>query len=395
MKNKLNTRLIFLISFCITAILFFGATYEEILNDKSKQIEIFKKEIDDSKNQIKLSRAEIENIHRQSDSLAGELSELNNFLKDYENDKFLSPEQIASETDQILFLEDQVPKLQDSFKNKIINLYKHGKNYELELLLSARTPNEYLRRNEYLQKFALDRKKKFEELKSKKYILEEKKKMLALSTSSKRFYIEIKRNEKSALEDKMKNFIKSKNEAESQISAYENRIPFKEQQIQNVQNLINNFIANKQNFSGNKYSRINSASDDFSQLKGSLNLPVDLGIIRNNFGDYYNILTNTHVPNNGLDFNIAKGSRVFAAANGSVTLIGDVPYYGKIIVITHDNDYRTVYSSLSEISVSVGDKIHLNQVIAKSGETLDGQGIHFEIWQGKTPLNPKEWIRFQ
>ena len=391
---KINFKIILIISL-VSSALFIGATYEEILGDKSKQIEIFKKEIEDSKNQIKINKSDIEDIHRQSDSLAGELDELNNFLKDYENDKFLSPDEIASETDQVLFLEDQVPKLQDSFKNKIINLYKHGKNYELELLLSSRTPNEYLRRNEYLQKFSQDRKKKFDELKSKKYMLDEKKKMLALSTSSKRIYIELKRNEKSALEDKMKDYLKAKNEDESQITAYENRIPYKEQQIQIVQNFINNFIANKQNFSGNKYSRINYASDDFSQLKGSLNLPVDLGIIRNNFGDYYSIETNTHVPNNGIDFNIAIGSRVFAVANGTVTLIGEVPYYGKIIIITHDNDYRSIYAAVTDISVSTGDKVHVNQVIAKSGETLDGQGIHFEIWQDKTPQNPKEWIRFQ
>ena len=90
---KINFKIILIISL-VSSALFIGATYEEILGDKSKQIEIFKKEIEDSKNQIKINKSDIEDIHRQSDSLAGELDELNNFLKDYENDKFLSPDEI-------------------------------------------------------------------------------------------------------------------------------------------------------------------------------------------------------------------------------------------------------------------------------------------------------------
>jgi murein DD-endopeptidase MepM/ murein hydrolase activator NlpD len=48
---------------------------------------------------------------------------------------------------------------------------------------------------------------------------------------------------------------------------------------------------------------------------------------------------------------------------------------------------------MSDVTVKAGDKIKLNQVIAKSGYDLDGQGLHFELWKDKTPLNPREWIR--
>ena len=113
--------------------------------------------------------------------------------------------------------------------------------------------------------------------------------------------------------------------------------------------------------------------------------------------DKFNISDNKTLAisiNNGVDFSIAKGSRVYAVASGVVTMLGEIPFYGKIIIITHDNGFRTVYSSLSETNVNVGDNIKLNQVIGKSGETLEGQTMHFELWQNASPLNPREWLRF-
>ncbi len=379
----------------LTIILFIGATYEEVLNDKNKQIDVFKKEIEDSRNLIKSKKSKISDTQKEMDSVVSEINMRNDFLKDYENQKFLSPDEITKQTDTVLHLEDEVNKIQDSFRNKIVNLYKHGKNYELELLLSAKNPNEYLRRNEYLQKFSQSRKKELRDLKSKKFILSEKKKMLALSVSSQRFLIESRRNERNNLDDILKGLQDSVANSEKDITNLDERILFKENQVQGLSDFINNFTANKKDFKSNKYSRLSYATDDFNKLKGSLNLPVDLGIIRNNFGDYVNNSTNSRIANNGIDFNISRGSRVYAVSTGTVTLIGDVPFYGKVIIITHDNDFRTVYASVSEVDVELGDKVHLNQIIAKSGETFDGQGLHFEIWQGKTPLNPREWIRFQ
>ena len=125
-----------------------------------------------------------------------------------------------------------------------------------------------------------------------------------------------------------------------------------------------------------------------------MNLPTDIGIITSEFGESINNATGTKVYNMGVNFSVAKGSRVYAVANGTVTLIGEVPYYGKVIIINHENEYRTVYSVLNEVNVNAGDKIHLNQVIGKSGETIDGQVLHFELWLNTTPLNPRQWLRF-
>lgn len=371
-----------------------GAAFEEILQDKRKQAEYIEKNINESRNSISKITSRTAFISQQIDSVESAVNSLNTFLKNYENESYMTPDQIAIETNMIIYLAEEVDRIQGSFRNKVINLYKHGKNYELELLLSSKTPNEYLRRNQYLQKFSQNRKKELRDLKAKKFILEEKKKMLSLSTSSQRFYVESKRKDKAVLEGRLNELKKQKSDSESESSIYAGKITRYENQLKSVNNFINNFQANKESFKESKNNRINYESADLNLLKGNLNLPVDLGLISTNWGNISDNKTLAISMNNGVDFSIARGSKVFAVASGVVTLTGETPFYGKVIIITHENGFKTVYSSLSEVNVNIGDNIRLNQVIAKTGETLEGQSMHFELWQGSVAVNPREWLRF-
>lgn len=386
-----------ILKYCLLVFLLFlisGAAYEEILQDKKKQAEYLENNINENRNNISKITSRTALINRQIDSVESAINSLNTFLKNYENESYMTPDQIAIETNMIIYLAEEVDRIQGSFRSKVINLYKHGKNYELELLLSSKTPNEYMRRNQYLQKFSQNRKKELRDLKAKKFILEEKKKMLTLSTSSQRFYVEAKRLEKSELNNRLNDLNKMKSETESESGIYTGKINRYVSQLNNINNFINNFQVNKENFRGIKYNRLNYESGDLNQVKGNMNLPVDLGLITTNWGNISDNKTLAISISNGVDFSIAKGSKVYAVAAGTITLIGETPFYGKVIIITHENGFKSVYGSLSEVNVIVGEKIKLNQVIAKTGETLDGQSMHFELWHGTVAVNPREWLRF-
>ncbi|MBE2228939.1 MAG: peptidoglycan DD-metalloendopeptidase family protein [Ignavibacteria bacterium] len=380
--------------FLLALLVLTGATYEEILLDKKKQADNIEKDIIESKSGITKITTRTAIINQQIDSVESAVNSINSFLKNYENESYMTPDQIAIETNMIIYLAEDVERIQQSFKNKVISLYKHGENYELELLLSSKTPNEYLRRNQYLQKFSQNRKKELRDLKAKKFILEEKRKMLTLSTSSQRFYVESKRNERSLLESRLKELKTLKGNTESESSLLAGRVTRYEDQLNNIRNFINNFENNRENFNESKYNRINYESTDLTQLKGNINLPIDLGLISTNFGNISDNKTLAISLNNGVDFSIARNSKVYAIADGTVSIVGDIPFYGRVIIITHSSGFRSVYASLNEVNVKAGDVIRLNQVIGKTGETLEGQTMHFELWQNSTPVNPREWLRF-
>ena len=371
-----------------------GATFEEIISDKRKQIDIVEKEILENKNRVSVITGKTTALNQQIDSVESAISAINSFLKNYENESFMTPDQIAIETNMIIYLAEEVDRIQESFRQKVVSLYKHGENYELELLLSSKTPNEYLRRNQYLQKFSQNRKKELRELKAKKFILEEKKKMVTLSTSSQRFYVESKRNERSLMDSRLKELKLQRSDSENESRLLAQSVLRYESQLNSIRNFISNFEANRENFKDGKTSRLSYESADLNAVKGNLNLPVDIALITTNFGNIADGKTLAISFNNGVDLSIARGSKVYSVAAGEVTMITELPYYGKTIIITHENGFRSVYSTLSEVSVAVGDAVKLNQVIAKTGETLDGQSMHFELWQNAAPVNPREWLRF-
>lgn len=380
--------------YILFAFLILGAGYEEILSDKNNQLENIKKDIEDARQMISDNKNTVETLEHDIDSINTELEALNKFLKDFEDERFLTALEIAQEANIVLFLDEEVSRMQGSLRNKIINLYKHGKNYELELLLSAKTPNELLRRNEYLQKFSQNRVKELRELKTKKFILEEKKKLLSLSTSSQRFYIESKRNERTQFEAKINELQRKKSEIDEENKSSEYRIGLKQNEQIRVANFIRNFKENKNSFKGTKTSRVNYPSQHFEELKTMLNIPVDIAVVKNEFGAIADNATLTVSFNNGIDFSIAKGSKVYCAADGTVDIVGELPYYGKVVIVNHDNGYKTAYAILEETSVKPGDDVRTNQLLGRTGENQDGQAFHFEIWKDRAALNPREWIRF-
>ena len=83
---------------------------------------------------------------------------------------------------------------------------------------------------------------------------------------------------------------------------------------------------------------------------------------------------------------------VKSAAEGVVSAIDWIPGYGTVIIITHKEGFRTVYSHLSEVFVKEGDKVKLGSVIAQIGESIEGNIVHFEIWNSRINQNPEIWL---
>jgi len=127
-------------------------------------------------------------------------------------------------------------------------------------------------------------------------------------------------------------------------------------------------------------------------LKGKLNWPIQHGKIIRKFGENVNNNLNTITLNYGVDIKATSDLNVKAVAEGVVSAIDWIPGYGSVVIVTHKGDYRTVYSHLSDLYVSEGDKVRMGNVIAKVGESLEGNVLHFEIWNSRNNQNPEVWL---
>ncbi|MEI6352984.1 MAG: peptidoglycan DD-metalloendopeptidase family protein [Candidatus Nomurabacteria bacterium] len=91
-----------------------------------------------------------------------------------------------------------------------------------------------------------------------------------------------------------------------------------------------------------------------------------------------------HGPyHSAVDFGCPIGTPVSAAADGTViraTLGGYNGGYGSVIIISHPNGTQTIYAHLSQINVTVGQRVSQGQVMGATGNTGKSTGphLHFE-----------------
>ena len=123
--------------------------------------------------------------------------------------------------------------------------------------------------------------------------------------------------------------------------------------------------------------------------RGRLPWPLTGSIIRP-FGEQpHPEVPSVKIRNTGVDIRGEDGQRsVGAVYAGDVVSVRSVPGYGETVMVRHDG-YYTVYAQLSAARVASGDVVNAGQAIGVAGH---GGVVHFEIWRGRTPLNPASWL---
>lgn len=105
---------------------------------------------------------------------------------------------------------------------------------------------------------------------------------------------------------------------------------------------------------------------------------------------------NTYIQNSGIDFISENTFDVVAVLEGTIVNVKEDETLGKIVEIKHDNDYITIYQSLSEINVKKGDIVSQGQIIGKSGTNeLDkeiGNHLHFEFYINGQVVDPNLYL---
>lgn len=92
----------------------------------------------------------------------------------------------------------------------------------------------------------------------------------------------------------------------------------------------------------------------------------------------------------GIDIAAPKGTRVVAAEAGKVVFAGRMGDYGKMVVVKHAGNLRTVYAHVRKYHVKKGTFVERGQRIAEVGKTGNASGphLHFEIRDRDRPRDP-------
>ena len=131
----------------------------------------------------------------------------------------------------------------------------------------------------------------------------------------------------------------------------------------------------------------------FDAMRGKLPFPTS-GKVTRTYGRYQ--LPGMMAPefSKGLEITAPTGTPFKAVFDGKVQMADWFKGYGLMVIINHGGEYRSIYTHASRLLVKAGDEVETGDVIGLVGDTgsLKGPYLYLEIRQGKTPVNPMEWI---
>jgi len=96
----------------------------------------------------------------------------------------------------------------------------------------------------------------------------------------------------------------------------------------------------------------------------------------------------------GMDIGAPRGARVEAAAAGRVAFAGGSPGYGRMVVVDHGGDLKTVYAHLSTIFARAGQAVRQGDLLGTVGATgtTTGPHLHYEVRFRGEPVDPMCYV---
>jgi murein DD-endopeptidase MepM/ murein hydrolase activator NlpD len=107
------------------------------------------------------------------------------------------------------------------------------------------------------------------------------------------------------------------------------------------------------------------------------------------------IIENQKYEHNGIDIAAKFNSSVFPAQEGLVILSDNLPHLDKTIIISHPNNYYSLYSHLNQVFVKPLEYVNIKTKIGTVGKSKESEGphLHFEIWQNSNIIDPRSIIK--
>lgn len=381
-----------------------------------EQIESLELELKDIGNKEKQNYNVIEKYSKQNHLI-------NKLINNYRTDVREKEKEITSLQKEIASLENTTKKLKDNYAKYISSVYKGTYKSDLMYILDAESLQQAVLRYKYLQEFSSQRKKDLEKIKQNKEQLVEAKVRLNKERATKNDLLLVKEKEEKVLQNQISERKQIVSRLRNNKSALKKELDAKKMAEKEIRNLITRLIekeearkreeakrlaeaksATRHTVKGEisskpvddaihpqTFSEVNNLSS-FANLRGRMSWPISKGTITRKYGENTNSQLKTVTINYGIDIKASGDLNVRAVADGIVSTIDWLPGYGSILILTHKDGFRTVYGHLSSITVTEGERIRPGEIIGKVGESLEGNILHFEVWNQRNNQNPEIWL---
>lgn len=374
----------------------------------AQNIEDLQKEISKAENIIKITNEQLssnkitQENRREKLMLIGNnittrkslINKLDKEIKLYNNDIYSISRDISAH-------EKKIESLRKQYEHIVVETYRQLKqNNYMKFIFSADSFHEIFRRLHYLRLHSNTSTSLVVELAEEMALLSVKKDNLNSKRTTVKTSLNSKQKEVSTLAKEQTQFNSELKKLQSTEKNLNSVIAKNQESIGRLQDEIKRIIEeetrkNKGEKDDAKRAQNVILSSVFTENKGKFPMPVERGVIIEKFGMHAHPLqSSVKVYNKGVNISVVGSANVFSIYEGEVTKIFFFKGLGNNVMIRH-GDYISVYSNLSKVNVSVGQKVKtLTKIgaISPKEDSYNSQ-LHFELWHETTPQNPELWLK--
>jgi septal ring factor EnvC (AmiA/AmiB activator) len=329
---------------------------------------------------------EVDNLNRQHNATVRVVRSLDQQLT------MLNGE-VEHTTANLVRAQDEVQVKRAIRSRRLVEIYKRGPLYTLEVMLSAKSFADLVARYKYLHIIAQrDRVmlSRVDQLRS--MIIGQRRQLVSLQNG-----VEQNRIDKAEEAARLSTLEQSRVKSLARVQQDAKKAKARLAELAKSEARLNNVIAGFESARRRAASRAGGAPAAPSSIRtsdyGRLDWPVD-GTIIYRFGRVVNP-NNTTTRWNGIGISAAEGTQVRSVSAGEVVLADVMGTYGNTVIVQHGGGDYSVYGSLGRMAVSKGSRVTKGQSLGTIGATDPAlpPHLHFEIRRGGPAVDPLTWLR--
>lgn len=363
---------------------------------------------------LKAQRDEVLRIRAERDELERKMSGLQNTAHELTDEVTLIDRQYDATARMVKSLDQQLVAITSEVENtttdlaraeqeaiakrvglqrRLVEIYKRGPLYSVEVLFSAHSVGELVARYKYLHLLTLRDKGMVERLEELQDRIEAQHGQLVRLQSG----IVENRSDKAREAARLVELEKQQTRTLARVQEDAKRTKARLAELEKSEARLNNVIASLESARRRPTGPGGAPAARPSSIRtsdlGRLDWPVD-GAFLYRFGRFVNP-NNTTTRWNGIGITAAVGTPVKSVSAGQVAYAGQMGTYGKTVILEHGGGDYSVYGSLNSIDVKKGTRVIKGQTLGTVGMTDPGLGahLHFEIRRGGPAVDPAEWLR--
>ncbi|HJR43792.1 MAG TPA: peptidoglycan DD-metalloendopeptidase family protein [Gemmatimonadaceae bacterium] len=386
-------RALLLLALAVAAPLAAQAPSDSRLRADRERLESLRREREELQRRMASLQSSVHDITEELANIEYQAETTARLVRSLETQLTSITEEVGRTTADMVRAEDELALKRAVLRKRLVDIYKRGPLFDVEVLFSARSFGDLVTRYKYLHLLALRDRALVNRVEHLRNEVARQRGNLV------RFQHDIEENRTARAEEERR-----LRELESQRSASLADVKRRRKQtelriarINRDERRLNNAIAEAEAARLRDVRARPNAAASTSTLRtsdlGQLDWPVD-GTILYNFGRVVNP-NNTTTRWNGIGISATEGTPVRSVAAGRVVVAEPFGTYGLTVIVQHGGGDYSVYGSLNTLSVEKGAVVSKGQTVGLVGAADPDlpAHLHFEIRPQGRAVDPLEWLR--